>query len=115
MCVRGNCEAEVDQMLLEFPCLADYHMIFVVVYRFFITHGHLFNKDHLPPLCENDIFVHGHFHVPMLERKDGIVIVNPNSVSLPKQGVASFAIYENNEITLYELHTGNMISTLKID
>lgn len=107
--VRGNCDAEVDQMMLEFPCLQDYSVIFLDGHRFFITHGHLFDKNHLPPLEVGDIFVHGHYHVPMLENKDGIVIMNPNSVSLPKQGVSSYGIYENHHLYIYTLDTDELI------
>lgn len=113
--VRGNCDAEVDQMMLNFPCLADYAIVFADGYRFYITHGHLFNSDHLPPLCPADIFVHGHFHVPMIEEKQGIVIVNPNSAALPKQGVASYALYENQVISLHDLNTGEMIMSRKLE
>ena len=60
--VRGNCDAEVDQMMLEFPCLADFTQIYVDNHVFYVTHGHLFNSDKLPPLNKNDIFIHGHFH-----------------------------------------------------
>lgn len=115
MCVRGNCEAEVDQMLLEFPCLMDYSMIYADGHRFFITHGHLYNEDHLPPLAPGDIFVHGHFHVPMAKKEGDYYIVNPNSASLPKQGVKGYAVYEQNCITLYELDTNKVIQTLRIE
>lgn len=114
MSVRGNCDAEVDQMLLEFPCLADYAMLLIDGHRFYVTHGHLFDEQHLPPLQNGDIFVHGHFHVPMLRKKDGMVIVNPNSVSLPKQGVASYAIYENHRIALYDLNNDALIMEMTL-
>ena len=109
--VRGNCDAEVDQMMLAFPCLADYAMVFADGYRFYITHGHLFDSEHLPPLSAGDIFVHGHFHVPMLEKKGSIVIVNPNSAALPKQGTAGYGIYENGKLGLYDLNTNEEIMT----
>ena len=101
--VRGNCDAEVDQMMLEFPCLADFTQLYVDGHVFYVTHGHLFNSDKLPPLNDNDIFIHGHFHVPMLKKEGNIYIANPNSISLPKQGEASYIIYENHTLTMYRL------------
>lgn len=112
--VRGNCDAEVDQMMLSFPCLADYALLLVDGHRFYITHGHLFDKDHLPPLAKGDIFVHGHFHVPLLETKDDMVIMNPNSCALPKQGVASYGIYENHHLYLCDLNNDEVILELAL-
>lgn len=109
--VRGNCDAEVDQMMLNFPCLADYAIVYADGYRFYITHGHLFDSQHLPPLNPGDIFVHGHFHIPMLEEKNGIIIVNPNSAALPKQGVAGYGLYENHQLGLYDLQTNEAVMT----
>ena len=63
-CVRGNCEAEVDQMVLDFPVLADYALMPLGNRIMFITHGHIFNEQHLPPLKDGDILLHGHTHVP---------------------------------------------------
>lgn len=110
--VRGNCDAEVDQMMLDFPCLADYAWLYADGHRFYLTHGHIFNQDHLPPLSKGDIFVHGHFHVPMMQKKSGIYFLNPNSVALPKQGEAAYVIYENHRLTMYSLATGIAIETL---
>lgn len=112
--VRGNCDAEVDQMMLEFSCLADYAWLFGDGHRFYVTHGHLFDQNHLPPLAQGDIFVHGHFHVPMLEKKNGIIIVNPNSCALPKQGVAGYAIYENHQLSLYDLDSGEVVMKYRL-
>lgn len=109
--VRGNCDAEVDQMMLEFPCLADYALVFADGHRFYVTHGHLFDSEHLPPLKENDIFVHGHFHVPMLKRVNGIFVVNPNSCALPKKGAAGYALYDNHTITLYDLENNQALES----
>lgn len=115
ICVRGNCEAEVDQMLLAFPCLMDYSLIYADGHRFFITHGHLFNEQNLPPLQPNDIFVQGHDHIPVLKKHSDIYMMNPNSASLPKQGVKGYAIYENHNLTLYALDTNEIIYTMRIE
>ena len=101
-CVRGNCEAEVDQMVLEFPVMAEYALIQAGDRVIFATHGHIFNKSKLPPLRRGDILLYGHTHVPICEEHDGIICMNPGSVSIPKEGSANgymtFAeIYEAGE------------------
>ena len=85
LCVRGNCDAEVDQMVLEFPILADYCILDLGTKLVYATHGHLTSAEQLPPLREGDLFLQGHTHVPMNEVKNGIRCMNPGSVSLPKQ------------------------------
>ena len=86
LCVRGNCEAEVDQMVLPFPVLADYALMEVRGHLLFITHGHLWNIDHMPPLSGGDMLLYGHTHVPLCEERDGILCLDPGSVALPKEG-----------------------------
>jgi putative phosphoesterase len=85
-CVRGNCEAEVDQMVLSFPVMADYLLLSEGDRCIFVTHGHLYNEDHLPPLKTGDILLHGHTHVPACTEKDGILYLNPGSAAIPKEG-----------------------------
>lgn len=84
LCVRGNCDTEVDQMVLEFPVMADYALIFAEGTRIYATHGHVWNADRLPPLAEGDILLYGHTHVPAWETRGGIRCLNPGSVSIPK-------------------------------
>lgn len=84
LCVRGNCEAEVDQMVLEFPVLADYCILYGGHRTIFATHGHHYNTENLPPLQAGDILLHGHTHVPALETVGNITYMNPGSVSIPK-------------------------------
>ncbi len=111
LAVRGNCEAEVDQMVLEFPVMADYAQLVLEDGRtLFLTHGHLFNPEHLPPLKKGSVFAFGHVHIKHGEWKDDIAIVNPGSVSIPKDGTHSFMIYENGEFIAYNLETGEEIS-----
>ena len=86
LCVRGNCEAEVDQMVLAFPVMADYAWIEVNGLRIFATHGHLHGESTPPPLSKNDILLCGHTHVPAWNRHDGYLYLNPGSVSIPKEG-----------------------------
>lgn len=104
LCVRGNCEAEVDQMVLEFPVLADYLLLWLEGRMVFATHGHHFHKDALPPLHEGDILLHGHTHLQAIEEVSGIIYLNPGSVSLPKgQDVNSCMVYEDGVFTIQDL------------
>lgn len=83
--VRGNCDAEVDQMVLKFPIMADYCILTFGKHIIFATHGHKFNEDCLPPLKNGDILLHGHTHVPKCERHETYTYINPGSVSIPKE------------------------------
>ena len=93
--VRGNCEAEVDQMVLPFPCLGDYALVTDGNTTFYLTHGHHATPDRLPPLEAGSIFLFGHTHVKMDEMRNGIRCVNPGSVSIPKDGSHSCIIWDN--------------------
>jgi len=94
LAVRGNCEAEVDQMVLPFPCMADYAMVEADGQTFYLTHGHLHTPEQLPPLPANSVFLSGHTHIKLDKVVDGIRCLNPGSVSIPKDGSHSFLIYE---------------------
>ena len=84
-CVRGNCEAEVDQMVLEFPVLADYALLQAAGRLIYVTHGHVFNLKNLPPMMPGDVLLHGHTHIPAWESfGEGNLYLNPGSVSIPK-------------------------------
>lgn len=85
LCVRGNCDTEVDQMVLDFPILADYAVLCKDSTMIYCTHGHVFNHMHLPPLHAGDVLLHGHTHVPAWETCEGYVYLNPGSVSIPKE------------------------------
>lgn len=109
LAVRGNCDTEVDQMVLEFPILADYGLLLVGETPLYATHGHVYNENHLPPLTDGDALIHGHTH--LLEAKeitaeDGrrIKILNPGSVSIPKGGnPATYALLEDGVFTILTL------------
>ena len=92
--MRGNCDTEVDQMVLDFPILADYALLYAGSRAVFATHGHHFDPEHLPPIPAGSAFAFGHVHVKHLEWKDGILILNPGSVSIPKDGTHSYMTYE---------------------
>jgi len=85
LCVRGNCDTEVDQMVLEFPIMADYAVLAAGSRIIYATHGHVFNNGNLPPLQKGDILLHGHTHVPACEKYEKHVYLNPGSVSIPKE------------------------------
>ena len=82
-CVRGNCDAEVDQMVLRFPIMADYLLLPVGERLIFATHGHVYNADNLPPLRPGDVLLHGHTHLSACEVREGSTSCNPGSVALP--------------------------------
>lgn len=86
LCVRGNCEAEVDQMVLEFPVMAGYAIFEFNGKIIYATHGHIFNDQTPPPLCKGDILLCGHTHVPAKTLCKDFVYLNPGSVSIPKNG-----------------------------
>ena len=110
MTVRGNCDTEVDQMVLNFPILADYIMLSLDGLTVFATHGHHHNTQTPPPLCKGDILLHGHTHVLKCEPfgEDNLYL-NPGSVSLPKENnPRSYMVYENRSFTVKDF-SGNVI------
>ena len=99
--VRGNCEAEVDQMVLDFPVMADYALILYGERNLYATHGHIYNENNLPPLKNGDILIHGHTHVLKAEKREDYTLLNPGSVSIPKEGnPPSYAILEDGLFTI---------------
>ena len=106
-CVRGNCEAEVDQMVLPFPVMADYCILDLEEangHRIFATHGHHFNPETPPKLRAGDILLNGHTHVPAYRDCGDFLYVNPGSVSIPKEGSAhSYMILEGGRLTWKDL------------
>lgn len=98
LAVRGNCEAEVDQMVLPFPCMAEYAVLLCDGVSMYLTHGHHKNPDDLPPLEQGSVFLFGHTHVKTDEMRDGIRCVNPGSVSIPKDATHSCLIWENGDL-----------------
>lgn len=110
LAVRGNCEAEVDQMVLEFPVMAEYSTMFVDGRMWFITHGHNFNISNPPMLKKGDLLIHGHTHIQAMEKQpEGYIYINPGSVSIPKNGNKnSYMIYENSKFAIKDFE-GNII------
>ena len=103
--VRGNCDCEVDQMLLHFPCQADYVPVFDNGVMLLLSHGHVYAPHNMPSLCGASLFLYGHTHLWKLSRnEEGVWLCNPGSISLPKENrPASFAVYDNGIITIYTL------------
>ncbi len=101
LCVRGNCDAEVDQMVLQFPIMADYMILYLDKRMVFATHGHIHNEENLPPLKKGDIILHGHTHVQAMDNCGGHLYLNPGSVSIPKNGNEnSYMIYQDEVFTI---------------
>ncbi len=104
LCVRGNCDTEVDQMVLEFPIMAEYALLYLDGRTVFLTDGHKFNTDNPPHLGDGDILLHGHTHVQTIDESRNYTYMNPGSVSLPKNGMPkSYMIYEDGVFSLREL------------
>jgi len=103
--VRGNCDAEVDQFMLEFPIMSDYAVVDAGKETFFLTHGHLWNEDKLPPVGIGTVLAHGHTHIPELKKLDcGMTIFNPGSISLPKGGTnRSFGYFDGEMLKHYTI------------
>lgn len=95
ICVRGNCDAEVDQMVLPFPCMNEYVQLFVDNRMIYCTHGHHSSPEALPALQAGNVFLYGHTHIKRDEIVDGIRCLNPGSVSIPKDGSNSCLVYED--------------------
>lgn len=103
LAVRGNCEAEVDQMVLPFPCMADCALLEADGLTMYLTHGHHYSPEHLPPLTEGSVFLSGHTHVKLDALRDGVRCLNPGSVSIPKDGSHSCLLYENGAFSFHIL------------
>jgi putative phosphoesterase len=104
VCVQGNCDSQVDQMVLEFPIMAEYALLPVGERLVFATHGHTFHEENVPPLCTGDILLHGHTHVPKCVEHESYIYMNPGSLSIPKEGSAhSYMILENEIFTWKDL------------
>lgn len=115
LCVRGNCEAEVDQMVLDFPVLADYAVLPVKEKLLYLTHGHKLNPENLPPLCKGDILINGHTHVPKCDVTDNYIYMNCGSVSIPKENSChSYMTLEDGEFLWKNLLNGEIYNKFNI-
>ena len=113
LCVRGNCDSEVDQMVLEFPMLAEYAFLSVDGRSIFATHGHNYGPGNPPPLGAGDFLLCGHTHLPVCRNCGGYAYLNPGSLSLPKNGTPhSYMTLENGVFTWHDLFTGDVFQPL---
>ena len=114
-CVRGNCDAEVDQMVLSFPIRADYSTLWLGTRMVFVTHGHLFHTDHMPPLRPGDVLLHGHTHLYAMDEVGQNYYLNPGSISLPKGGnPKTYMVAEDGVFTLKDF-SQNVLRTLDLN
>lgn len=108
ICVRGNCDSEVDQMILDFPITPDYAAVFADGLRIYLSHGH----REVPPLCPKDVYITGHTHIPLKENA-GYIHLNPGSVSLPKEGSAHGYILYDGGVFYFKDIGGNVYDKIK--
>ena len=114
-CVRGNCDTEVDQMVLTFPILADYCILPLGSRLIYATHGHVYNTAHQPPLCPGDILLHGHTHIPAWEPfGDNNLYLNPGSTSIPKNGSAHSYMTLEDRTFCWKTLSGEIYHTLSV-
>ncbi len=112
--VRGNCDTEVDQMVLDFPILADYCIIPIGNHIMYATHGHHYNPETPPMLNQGDILLNGHTHVTTWDKREGVYYFNPGSVSIPKENTErGYIIMEDNQFTWKTLD-GTVIQTVTL-
>lgn len=114
LCVRGNCDTEVDQMVLKFPVLADYAVLSLGERMIYMTHGHVYNESNIPPISDGDILLHGHTHVPKCTEHESYVYMNPGSVSIPKENSHHGYMTLQDGTFLWKDFDGNVIGEYKI-
>lgn len=108
LCVRGNCDTEVDQMVLDFPIMADYCILSMGKTVVYATHGHVYGENNPPGLCNNEVLLCGHTHVPKCAEKQGYCYMNPGSVSIPKEDSwHGYMIWEENRFIWKDM-SGNV-------
>lgn len=113
--VRGNCDSEVDQMMLDFPITAPWQQVLMERSRLFLTHGHLYHPGARPPMRLGDVLAYGHTHIPQAERVDGVICFNPGSVSLPKGNhPPSYGLLEEGKLRVVSLATSETLAQVAI-
>ena len=116
LCVRGNCDTEVDQMVLDFPIMADYSVLPLGNKLLYATHGHKFGEQNPMPHCKGDILLCGHTHIPACREKDGFYYLNPGSVSIPKEGSAhGYMTLENGVFEWCSLEWKEVLNRFEAD
>lgn len=114
LCVRGNCDTEVDQMVLDFPILSEYSVIFDGTRTIYLTHGHLYDAAHPIKGCRGGLMLGGHTHVPTMVEGDGFVYANPGSVSIPKENSPHSYMMVENDTLLWKDLSGQVYRTQQL-
>lgn len=114
LCVRGNCDSEVDQMVLDFPIMAEYAILYVENHMIYCTHGHKLTEDMKLPLHQGDILLCGHTHVPKYSEEEGYIYMNPGSVSIPKENSLHGYMTLDGRNFLWKDLEGNCYKTIEI-
>ena len=114
LCVKGNCDTEVDQMVLDFPVLADYALIDLGEKMIYLTHGHVYNEIKVPPMKKGDILLHGHTHVPKCVEHENYIYMNPGSISIPKENSRHGYMTLENGVFLWKDFDGDIFKTYTI-
>ncbi len=113
--VRGNCDSEVDQMVLDYPITSDLSTLLWEGRRITATHGHIYNEENLPPMSRGDILIYGHTHLPVAKKEGGIFILNPGSISLPKGGNKnSYGIFRDSSFKVISFE-GEVVAGISFD
>lgn len=112
LCVRGNCDTEVDQMVLEFPVLADYALLRIDDRTIYATHGHIYNENNLPPIQKGDVLLNGHTHVPKCVKHENYTYMNPGSVSIPKENSHHGYMTLENGVFLWKGLSGTIVTAI---
>ena len=107
--VRGNCEAEVDNMVLDFDVLAEYAILYIKNRLVFLTHGHKWNPQNMPKLKKGDILFNGHTHVSKIEKIGDVLYINPGSVSIPKENTERGYILLTETKIIHKDLNGNIL------
>ena len=116
LCVRGNCDADVDQMVLAFPILAEYALLEARGRLVCLTHGHVFNTQNPPPLQPGDILLHGHTHLPAWEAfGDGFRYWNPGSAAIPKNGTPHSYMTLEDGLACWKELSGDVFHTERVE
>ncbi|MDD9173264.1 MULTISPECIES: phosphodiesterase [Aliivibrio] len=114
--VRGNCDSEVDQMLLSFPIMSDYNIVLLPTgQKLFLTHGHIYNADKRPLLKKGDIIVHGHTHITVAEWQGEQIIFNPGSTTFPRNedGKPSYGLLDDSCLSVLDFD-GNVLNSIEL-
>lgn len=108
--IKGNCDAEVDEMISDFPFEKSV-VLTVGDKKIYLTHGHVYNEDNIPDGC--DVLVYGHFHVGFIKEKDGVIVANPGSCALPKDGFCGYLLLTEDRLCLKDFD-GNVVDERKL-